>query len=841
MGYYTNVYRYGNTLHTREIIDGKRITNEIEFQPTIWSNRPTLNNPTTEWTDIYKKPVYPIKLNNMGELYSYKDNNTILSTPGPIYQFINEYYPKHIDWKFSDIRFFIIDIETEVENEFPNPEDPNERVQLITIKDINANKVITFGLYPYHGTNSKYIECNDELSLLRNFLAFWTRFYPDCITGYNSTYFDMPYLYNRIKKLLGIELANKLSPYDKVSLKDKTIGSKTYQYIDIAGISQLDYLLLYKKFTYNTQESYTLGYITSIELGESKVDNPHETFKEFYTKDPELFIDYNIQDVELIHKLENKLKLLDLALTMIYDAKILYDDVFSPIKTWDVIIYNYLNDNKQVIPNKDPNNKKTRKYGGGYCKPPLIGRHNWVVSLDVTSLYPSLIMAYQVSPEKITNYRLKVSVEDLLSQSIDLSAIHDNDLTMTANGCCFEKGNKGMLPTLIQQYFDKRTNYNKELSIVEQELQTIDKSSPEYELKKNRYTELNNKQKAMKILQNSVYGALGSDHFRYFDLRMAEGITFSGQLTIRWVADRLNQYISSLIKDDKDRVVLIDTDSIVLDLSDFIDKYIPSKTTLEKVNFIDKFTNTKIQPYVKKCVEELGNYTNVYENKISFARENIADTMISVQAKKYVMSVCNSKGIYYATPKLKIMGLEMIKASTPKPIRDTLRKSLSVILYGNEEQTQEFISNFREVYNTLSVSDIAFPRGVSNIEKYADEQSIYKPGICIKDNGKTINTGTPIHVRGSLLFNHYITKYKLNNIYEPIKTSDKIKYVYMKLPNPIKEDIFAFHNKIPKELDLERFVDYNTMFEKSFLANINMLLVPLKWKLEKQNNLFDFL
>lgn len=844
MPYYTNVYKKGNTLYIREILNGSRITNEVKFQPTIWSTNKPKENVVNGWTDLYNKEVYPIKLGSMGDLYTFKDNNTVHTSPGPVYQFINEYYPKHIDWDFNDLRIYAIDIETEVENSYSSPENATERVQLITIEDINKQQIITFGLYPFNNPgipNLRYVECHDEASLLRNFIAFWSRFYPDVITGWNISNYDMPYLYNRIVQILGEDIADKMSPYHDVYKRTRLIAKKEYHTVDIAGISQLDYLILYKKFTYNSQESYTLGYISSIELGETKVENPYESFKEFYTKDRQLFIEYNIQDTVLIHKLEDKLKLLNLALTMAYDAKIQYEDVFSPIKTWDVIVYNYLNDNKKVIPNKDPNNIKTRSYGGGYVKPPLIGRHDWVVSLDVTSLYPSLIMSYQISPEKITKYRIKTSVNELLNESVDTSALYTNDFTMTANGCCFKKGTRGVFPTLIQLYFDKRTQYNKELAIVEKELENIDKTTNEYIIKKNRYSDLNNKQKAMKILLNSLYGALGTDNFRYFDLRMAEGITFSGQLTIRWVSDRLNTYINSLLKQDKDRIVLIDTDSIVINLSDFVNKYIPNKSTAEKIAFIDKITNDKIQPYVKKCIEELAHYTNMYDNKIKFARENLVDTMISVQAKKYVMSVCNSKGINYAKPKLKIMGLEMIKSSTPKIIRDKLKKSLDLILYSTEEKTQQFIADFRKEYNKLSILDISFPRGVSNLWKYADNKTIYKPGVCTKENGKQINTGVPVHVRGSLLYNHYINKYNLNKTYELIQDGDKIKFVYMKLPNPIGEDIFAFHNRIPKELDLERFVDYNTMFEKTFLASIDMLLVPLNWKNEAQNNLFDFL
>lgn len=842
--FYTNIHRKGNVLYVTDIINHKHVTNEIEFAPTIWSKSKPINNVEYGWSDLYNKAVYPLKLKRMTDLHAYKDNPNIHTPPNFIYQYINEYYPKNLTWDFNDIRIYVIDIETEVEDSFSPPELAEERIQLITVKDINKNLSITFGFKPFKKPDSKnirYVESDNEANLLRSFMTFWTKFYPDIITGWNSTPYDMVYLYNRMTKVLGKTIADKLSPYNCIEQRVKTVAKKEYLVIDIAGISQLDYLLLYKKFTYNSQESYTLNYIANVELGDSKVENPYDTFKEFYTKDPQLFIEYNIQDVELIHKLEKKLKLLNLALIIAYDAKILYEDIFSPIKTWDIIVYNYLNDRKQVIPIKNPNNKKTSSYGGGYVKPPLIGRHDWVVSLDVTSLYPSLIMSYQISPEKITKYRIKTTVDDLLEQKIDTSELITHNLCMAGNGCCFEKGDKGVFPALIQLYFDKRVHYNKELSIVEKELETVASDSEEYTKLSNKYHDLNNTQKAIKILLNSLYGALGSDSFRYFDLRMAEGITFSGQLTIRWVSNKVNEYLNSLHKIKKDRVVLIDTDSIVLNLSDWVNDYIPEKSRAEKIMFIDKFTESKIRPFVKETVENLAKYTNMYDNKISFARENLVDTMISVQAKKYVMSVCNSKGINYTTPKLKIMGLEMIKSSTPKIIRNKLKKSLDLILYSTEKDTQDFILNFRNEYNKLSFLDIAFPRGATNIEKYYDEKTIYKSGVCIKENGKSINTGVPVHVRGALLYNHYLEKYKLTNSYQLIKNGDKIKYVYLTLPNFINENVLAFHNKIPKEFDLEPFIDYNMMFEKTFLASINMLLKPLKWTAETQNNIFDFI
>ena len=849
-GYYTNVFKRGNSLYVREVINGKREYNTVEFAPTIWTtNKPV--DTTETWHDMYGKELYPKKLSTMGEFYSYQkdfSNVTVHSAPGHIYQYINEYYPENIDWKISDIRIFTIDIETEVGDDgFHEPDLANERIQLITVKDFNSNKFITFGLHPYTNTNENviYIHEPNELSLLRRFIAFWTKFYPDVVTGWNS-HFDTVYLYNRISKLLGVNIANKLSPYDVVTVRDKTIGKKVYKVVDIGGISHLDYLVLYKKFTYNSQESYTLDYISSVELGESKVDNPYDTFKDFYQKDFQLFVDYNIQDVALVEKLENKLKFIELALTIAYSAKILYEDVFSPIKTWDVIIYNYLYNKKMVIPNKDPNNIKTRKYGGGYVKPPLIGRHDWVVSLDVTSLYPSLIMAYQVSPEKITNITLPVTINGLLEEQYDLSKIYNQDLCMAANGCCFTKGDKGILPSLIQFYFDKRKEAKGELKIVKKELEELKKiinpSIDEQKLleeKTNIAAKLNGKQMAVKILINSLYGALGSDNFRYFDLRMAEGITFSGQLTIQWVANRLNAFINKLCNTSNiDRIPLIDTDSIIINLSDFINKYIPNETTENKIKYLDKLTEDKIRPFIGTCVEELLSYTNAYENKIYFARENIVDTMISCAAKSYVMSIYNSDGIQYTKPKLKIMGLSMIKSSTPKIVRQKLKDSLDIILYSNESKIQEFISEYKKEFMKLPLLDIAFPRGVSDITKYADSNTIYKPGQCVKANGKVINTGTPINVRGSLLYNHYLRKYKLLGKYPEIKNGDKIKYVHLKLPNYINEDMIAFPAKLPKEFKLDRFVDYDLMFEKSFIASIESLLNALNWTVEPQNTLF---
>jgi len=283
----------------------------------------------------------------------------------------------------------------------------------------------------------------------------------------------------------------------------------------------------------------------------------------------------------------------------------------------------------------------------------------------------------------------------------------------------------------------------------------------------------------------------------------------------------------TLKTENVDRVVLIDTDSVVLTLEDLIKQVCPNKPTTKKIDYLDEVCEKIIQPYINKCYQELADYTNAYDQKMIMKRENLVDTMISVSKKRYTMSVYDSEGVRYDTPKLKIMGLQMIKSSTPSVIRSKLREVLPTILYNEETAVHEFVENFQKEFKAFSAEEIAFPRSVTDINKYHDRASIYKKA-------------TPLHVRGSLLYNHYLNKYDLATKYHKIKNGDQVKYLYLITPNPFHENTVAFIDELPKEFGLHQYIDYNIMFQKTFLDALEDILDCLGWSTQPKATLEDF-
>jgi len=831
---YTNVYQRGNSLYVRGVEDGRRFNQKVDFRPTLWV-KGKLKEAADQWQTLDDQVVYAVKPGSMYDckdfVERYKDVHgfEVYESPGNIYQYIADTYPQEILSIPLGMSIFTIDIETETEHGFPDPKVAGERILLITVKDTKEKSIITWGAREFSGKmeNLEYRYFSTEQALLKDFIVWWQQNCPDAVTGWNSSLFDLTYLYNRLCKVLSSTLANKLSPWGQVNQREVDLGGRTAQKTYIAGVASLDYLDLYKKFTYSAQESYKLDYIAWVELGERKLENPGNTFKEFYTNHWDTFCYYNIRDVELVDRLDAKMKLLDLALTMAYAAKVNYEDVFSPVKTWDIIIYNYLNEKKIVVPPRK-GGQKDGHFKGAYVKDPLIGKHDWCCSFDLNSLYPHLIMQYNMSPETIIETRLDTSIDKLLNKEVDLSGVYDQDVAMAANGWCFRKDKKGLLPTQMQLYYDKRVIYKKEMLKARQEYANT--KDPKWE---GEISRLNNLQMAMKILLNSAYGAMGNAYFRYFDMRIAESITISGQLSIRWIANKLNEYFNQLLKTDNvDRIVLIDTDSVVLSLNDLVQKVYGvdgkvSVPTDKVIQFMDKVAEDKIQPFIDESYQELANYMNAYDQKMQMKRENLVDTMISVSKKRYVMSVYNSEGVQYTEPQLKVMGLQMVKSSTPSVIRDKLRGSLTAILYGTEADVKNYVADYKSEFRALTPEQIAFPRGISDVKKYHSDSSIYKKS-------------TPIHVRGALLYNHYIKAKNLTKQYPLIQEGDKIKFVYLKVPNPIYEDCISFVDKLPPELELYEYINYDKMFEKTFEDAVQNILNALGWSTTQRSTLEDF-
>jgi len=827
--FYTNIQLIGNQFLIRGYENGKHITHREEWKPTLFvpSKRKTKYK-TLEGDSV--EPIQPGFVRDCREFYKKYDeveNFKIYGNDRYVYQYISEKYPEeHIQFDIKKIRLVTIDIEVAAESGFPDVENVAEEMLLISLQDYATKKVTTFGSRPFvnKDPNVTYILCDDEVHLLRSFLAYWRKNLPEVITGWNSQMYDIPYLAGRINRILGEKSMKDLSPWGLVSQDEIYISGRKNITYDIGGVTQLDYLDLYKRFTYTNQESYRLDYIANYELGEKKLDHDeHDTFREFYTKDWDKFVRYNIIDVQLVDKLEDKLKLIELAITMAFDAKVNFIDIHYQVRMWDTIIYNYLKKQNIVIPPKK-RTSKSQKYAGAYVKEPKPGKYDWVVSFDLNSLYPHLIMQYNISPETLKDDKHPTATVDrILKEEIDFQ-LH-KDSAVCANGAMYRTDIRGFLPEIMEKIYTERTVYKKKMLAAKQKYE--DTKDPK--LVKDIAT-FNNIQMARKIQLNSAYGAIGNEYFRYYKLENAEAITLSGQVSIRWIEDRMNNYLNKILKTkDEDYVIAVDTDSIYLHLGPLVEVIYKEreKTTEGVVGFLNKICEMEFEKYISSSYEALANYVNAYEQKMFMKRENIADRGIWTAKKRYILNVWDSEGVRYAEPKLKMMGIEAVKSSTPAPCRTMIKDVLKLIMTKTEDDVIDFIEKCRTNFRSLPPEEISFPRTVSNVKKYKSVNAIYEKG-------------TPIHARGALLFNHYVKKNKLTQKYSLINNGEKIKFCYLKRPNPIQENVISFIQQFPEELNLDKYIDYDLQFEKSFLEPLKIILDSIGWQAERTVNLESF-
>ncbi len=826
MRFYTNVQMVGDQFLVRGYEDGKHFMTREKFTPTLFvtSNKKT-NYKTLSGEYVESiKPGFVKECREFIKKYEGVDGFKVYGNERYIYQYISDKYPQsEIKFDISKIKLFTIDIEVASENGFPDVENAAEEVLLITIQDYTTKEIITWGQGPFklNKGNLYYKRFNNEYDLLNDFINWWMENTPEVITGWNSKLYDIPYIVRRLDRVLGEKLMKRLSPWGLVTEQEIFVTGRKQISYDIGGISQLDYLDLYKKFTYTNQESYRLDHIANVELGQKKLDHSEfDTFKDFYTKGWQKFVEYNIIDVELVDRLEDKMKLIELALTMAYDAKVNYEDVFYQVRMWDTIIFNYLKERNIVIPPKERSDKDS-KYAGAYVKEPVPGKYDWVVSFDLNSLYPHLIMQYNISPETLLEEKHpNVTVDKILNQEITFELYKDK--AVCANGAMFRKDVRGFLPELMEKIYKDRTIYKKKMLEAKQE----------YEKKKTKELEkeiarCNNIQMARKIQLNSAYGAIGNQYFRYYKLANAEAITLSGQVSIRWIEDKMNAYINKLLKTDGvDYVIASDTDSIYLNMGPLVERIFKGreKTTEGIVSFLDKVCQVELEKYIEGCYQELAEYVNAYDQKMQMKRENIAERGIWTAKKRYILNVWDSEGVRYEEPKLKMMGIEAVKSSTPAPCRKMIKDGLKLMMSGTEEDVINFIDKCREEFKSLPPEQIAFPRTASDVRKYHSSATIYAQK-------------TPIHIRGALLFNHYIKEKKLTNKYSLIANGEKIKFVYLKKPNIIQENIISFIQDFPKELGLDKYIDYDLQFEKSFVDPLKSILDSIGWNVEKTVNL----
>ena len=828
MRFYTNVQMVGDHFLVRGHENGKHFMTRERFNPTLF----VPSNNKTKYKTLngeYVEEIQPGTVRDCRDFikkYEGVENFSIYGNDRYIYQYISDKYPEEeIKFDTNKIKISTIDIEVASENGFPDVESAAEEVLLITVQDYATKQIRTWGKGSFNNKqqNVIYKGFDTEYELLTDFINWWMieENCPEVVTGWNSELYDIPYLVRRIDRVLGEKLKKRMSPWGLVTEKETFIMGRKHISYDVGGITQLDYLNLYKKFTYKAQESYRLDYIASVELGQKKLDHSEfDTFKDFYTNGWQKFVEYNIIDVELVDRMEDKMKLIELAITMAYDAKVNFVDVFYQVRMWDAIIYNYLKKRNIVIPPKE-DSSKSEKYAGAYVKEPIPGKYDWVVSFDLNSLYPHLIMQYNISPETLLDERHpSASVERILNEEITFEMYKDN--AVCANGAMYRKDVRGFLPELMERIYNERKIFKKKMLQAKQDYEKTPTKTLEKEIAR-----CNNIQMARKIQLNSAYGAIGNQYFRYYKLANAEAITLSGQVSIRWIENRMNEYLNKLLQTEEvDYVIASDTDSIYLNLGPLVDKFFSAKSGNKTaiVGILDKICQEKLEPFIERSYQKLADYVQAYDQKMQMKRENIAERGIWTAKKRYILNVWNSEGVQYTEPKLKMMGIEAVKSSTPAPCRTMIKDGLKLMMNGTEDEVIEYIDKCRKEFRNLPPEQIAFPRSASDVKKYHSHADIY-------------TKGTPIHIRGALLFNHYIKEKKLTNKYSLITNGEKVKFLYLKKPNIIQENIISFIQDFPKELGLDRYIDYDLQFEKSFLEPFKAILDAIGWNVEKTVNL----
>jgi len=839
--FYTNVQCFGSNILYRGIQDGKRVKQRIEYSPSLFLPSKRVTNFTTLTGDYLDQKVFGTTKEARDYIKQFDGVSGASKVYGQTrfeYAFIADQHQGMVDYDQDKVLIAVIDIEVGSENGFPDPYEANEPITAIAIKYLNG-KTYVFGCGDYVTQGEEvYVKCKDEYSLCKQFMALWTKVCPDILTGWNTKFFDVPYIINRFRKILGEDETKTLSPWKYLTERKTRINGRELIAYDIVGVAALDYIELYKWYAPGgkSQESYRLDNIAQVELGEGKIaydeyDNLHALYRLNYQK----FVEYNIKDVELIVRLEEKLKLLELGVTLAYDTKSNYEDIFAQTRMWDAMTYSYLREKNIIVPPREVK-EKDGMFEGAYVKTPKTGLHDWVASFDLNSLYPHLMMQYNISPETLIepeDYTQEmrnvlsqgVSVDKLLTKSVDTSRLEN--VTITPNGQFFRTDIQGFLPKMMEEMYQDRSKFKKMMLSAKQEYENQTDESKKYEIEK-RIAKYNNIQLAKKVSLNSAYGALGSQYFRFYDLRMALGVTTAGQLSIRWIENKINQYMNNLLKTEEDYVIASDTDSIYLHLGELVKKVYPNQTDVKQViAFMDKVCEEKLQPFIDKSYQELATYVHAYDQKMQMKREGLSNKGIWTAKKRYILNVYNNEGVQYNEPQMKVMGLEMIKSSTPSAIREKMKEAIQLMVNGTQEDIHKFIADFRKEFKTLPVEEISFPRGLNGLNTYSDTVNLYKKG-------------TPIHVKGAIIYNTNLKRLNLTKKYPLIQEGEKVKFTYLKMPNPFKDTVISYPSRLPKEFEMQQYIDYDMQFDKAFLEPIKVILDCMKWSTEKTSSIEDF-
>jgi len=839
--FYTNVQTHFGKILFRGVMNGNRVSKRFDYRPCLFVPDEAGEYQTIKGKFCAKREFSRISearkfIREMGEI----PNFPVYGMRRFEYPFINEHFSEDINFDINKILVARIDIEVMSDNGFPEPERADDEITAITIK-LN-NHIHVFGIKPFihERKDLTYYRCADEIELIEKFMSLWTSDHPDIVTGWFIEGFDIPYLINRIGKVMGEDVMKKLSPWGEISEKTNFFKGREQKTYNILGVAILDSIELYKRYSPKgmSQDSYALDNIGLVELKERKTDySAYGNLNDLYKKNPQLYYEYNIQDVELDEKIAKKYDVIRLALTIAYMNKVNYEDIFKQVRMWAAIVDRTLLEKKIVL---DHNLDTSRgQYSGGFVKEPVPGMYDWIVSFDLNSLYPHLIMQYNISPETLVEpseytpgmrsiLNQSISVERLLEKGVDTSKLKDEGVTLTPNKQLFRTDKRGFLPEIMQKMYDDRKKYKK-MQIEFSKQAQVAKTETEKERLKDESAKYKSIQEALKVCLNSAYGALGSEYFVIYDTRMAEAITSGGRLSIQWVGNDINQNLQKLTKTTDDFVLAQDTDSMYLVLEKIVNVAFEGKNPSKEkvVDFLDKICEDTIQKMIDKSFIELKDYLNAYEQKMFMKRENIASMGVWTGKKRYFLNVYDSEGVRYKKPEIKITGLEPVRSSVPITARNAMKKCYKIIAEKNQIKLHKFIARIKRNWHKADLNRISFPVGVNGLDKYSDHKTIW-------------SKGTPEHVRACLIYNHLIKENGLDKKYETIKNGNKIRYVYMKEPNPLRTDVIAYEKTLPTELEIRQHIDYRACYEKAFGKPMDDLLSKFGWTSKKTNSLDKF-
>jgi DNA polymerase elongation subunit (family B) len=831
MKYYTACTLKGNKVLVRGYRNGERFTESISFKPSLFIRTEKDSKYKTLKNVKVKKMIFDTLYDCREFLDQYREleDCPIYGNTDFITQYLMESYPNEIEYDLKQIKIAYLDLECESENGFPNLDNPNEKVNLMSIRISGVTHVISF--IPITLPDCKVHMVSNEKELLKKTFEILSREDVDIITGWNIKLFDMPYIIGRALLYFEQKEIESWMPFNLMKFRETDIGGKKYKVYEFPGYTILDYMDLYKKFSGTNQESYALQNIAKVELDAQKLDySEYGSLREFYKKNFQKFAEYNVQDAILVERLDNKLKLIDLAVSIAYEAKITYDTVFFATRIWETICCDYLMQRNIVPPLKRSYNKD-EQFVGAYVKDVTPGLYKNVVSFDATSLYPSIIIQWNISPETCTkadssmnaDYFMRDNKKDLPDLLEEAESINS---CLACNGSTFTRDIQGFIPILIERTFNQRKEAKSRMIELEKE----------YEQTKNkdllpRIAAFKIRQSVKKILANSLYGCLGNPAFVYSSPELATAVTVTGQVIIRKAEMAMNNYIQGLTKDKKDYVLAVDTDSVYLNLDSIVQK-ISEKTKIPNItDFINQICEQKIQPELNKEMTSLAHCLGCTENKIVFKREAIASAGMFIAKKRYALLVQDLEGVRFSEPKLKIMGLETARSSTPLVVRNKLKDCIKIILTTTPEELRKYVDEFYDEFMKLPIEDVAAPRGVKGISKYTDGKNIYK-------------IGTPIATKAALLHNAYVDELNLTKDVPHIKENDKMKFVFVKIPNPYgmggRDAVIGFIGKPPVQFNLEKYVDRKKQFDKTFNEPLENILNAIGWSISNQITLESF-